>query len=414
MNKRTEVILSISLRPLLFIMYFLSGYLPRDRRIWVFGCWDGRRFADNAGALFRYCQRKDNSPIKAIWISKRKSIVNELRRNGYRAYHAWSIRGLFLCLRAGVYIFDGHTKDINHWSSRGAKRIHLQHGAGGLKKIEREIDITTHRLFKLFHGNARQKMFWRYLLPWHCTKLDLVMAASEQQLEEAQKSYGVAADSVAITGLPRNDIIFDKNREILITEDLRTWIHKARNNGNGICLYMPTFRDTNDKTSAFSWSDLDQTLENSGEKLIAHKHFADINPHPQTKLENVYFLDKHVDAYPLFAKVDCLITDYSSVAYDFMLTGKAIIYFIYDYEYYVSKCRSLRFDYDGVTPGPKVRTLEQMADALALVTAEKKHGEVSVDVEYERIRDFFHAYCDNRSAERAYDSIFARFTAEQN
>ena len=173
---------------------------------------------------------------------------------------------------------------------------------------------------------------------------------------------------------------------------------------------MPTFRDTNDKASTFSWKDLDQTLGSSGARFIAHKHFADTKPHPPNNLENVYFLDKNVDAYPLFTEVDCLITDYSSVAYDFMLTDKPIIYFIHDFEHYVSKCRGLRFDYDSVTPGPKVRTLEQMADALTLVMAEKKHGEIGVDVAYERIRDFFHAYCDNRSAERAYNSIFARFT----
>jgi CDP-glycerol glycerophosphotransferase (TagB/SpsB family) len=393
-------------------MYFLSGFIPRDRRAWVFGCWDGRRFADNSGALFRYCNLKKDSPIKAIWVSRRKDIVNELRSNGYRAYHAWSVDGLLVCLRAGVFIFDGYTKDINHWASRGAKRVYLQHGVGGLKKIEREIDIPTNRLFKLFHGHIWQKMFWRYLLPWHCTKLDLVLAASEQQLKEAQTSFGVSADIVAITGLPRNDIIFDQNGGILIADDLKNWIQQARDNGNGIFLYMPTFRDTNDQAFPLSWSKWNQMLGDCGAKFIVHKHFADTNPHPQNNLANVYFLEKTVDAYPLFMEVDGLITDYSSVAYDFMLTGKSIIYFIHDFENYISKCRGLRFDFDSVTPGPKARTLEQLADALALVIAEKKPGKVRPDVAYEHVRDFFHAYCDNRSAERAYNSIFERFTAE--
>ena len=79
----------------------------------------------------------------------------------------------------------------------------------------------------------------------------------------------------------------------------------------------------------------------------------------------------------------------------------------------VGECRGFRFDFDSVTPGPKVRTPEQLAGALSEVMVAMKQGDSGVDSDYARIRDFFHAYCDNRSAERAYDSIVTRFSSEQ-
>jgi len=199
-----EGALGVMLRPLLFILYFLSGFIARNPHRWVFGSWSGKRFADNGAAMFEYVVARDEPFVEPIWISRDAGVIRGLRNRGFAVYHPWSIKGMLACLTAGVYVFDGLTKDINHWLSRGARRILLRHGVG-IKKVERAIEHPAHRLYKLFHGSARQRLVWSYLLPWHLVRPDLVVATSPDHVQQAQDYYGVSAEKVAITGFPRND-----------------------------------------------------------------------------------------------------------------------------------------------------------------------------------------------------------------
>lgn len=409
MPKSWEILTSVVFRPLLFLMYLLSGWSHRDNRLWVFGSWDGRRFADNSAALFRYCRKRCHPNIRVVWISRCPTIISQLRQDGHEAYHAWSLSGLRVCARAGIFIFDCHTKDINHWLSRGAKRVLLRHGVGALKKIEREIDNPGHRLYRLYHGNAVQRAFWRYLLPWHGTTLDLVIAASRQQWQEAQLSFGVSGDTVAVTGLPRNDMLFGKEGSSSAVSKVYHWVQDKATAGKTVFLYMPTFRDNKQPAFPFSWAALDRRLAMLGAALLAHKHFADVDGDFVRDFDNIMFLGKAMDPYPLFRDVDCLITDYSSVAYDFMLTGKPIIYFIHDFDTYLQKSRGLRFHYDDVTPGLKAHNLESFYEAIEAVTCGE--GIVSTD-HYRQVLELFHAFRDGRSSERVFEAILRRFTSE--
>jgi len=194
----------VILRPFLFIIYFLSGLMPRNPHRWVFGSWSGKRYADNAAALFEYVAAREEGAVKPVWISSDSRIIRSLRDNGYTAHHPWSPKGIYICLTAGSYIFDGLTKDINHWLSRGAKKILLRHGIG-IKKVERAIEHSEHRLFKLFHGSLMQRFIWGYLLPWHLVRPDLMIATSPDHDRQGRLYYGIGADSVVITGFPRND-----------------------------------------------------------------------------------------------------------------------------------------------------------------------------------------------------------------
>jgi CDP-glycerol glycerophosphotransferase len=69
---------------------------------------------------------------------------------------------------------------------------------------------------------------------------------------------------------------------------------------------------------------------------------------------------------------DILITDYSSIYFDFLLHNKPIIFYPYDLEYYKSKDRGLIFDYDKFTPGPKAYNLNQLKKIIMEVIKNNK------------------------------------------
>ena len=400
-----ENIVSVLLRPLLFLLYFASGVIRRDPNLWLFGSWDGRRYADNAAALFRYTPEPLPAAVRRVWISRRRHIVHGLRSQGFRAYHAFSPIGFWYCLRAAVYICDGYLKDINFWTSRGAVQVALQHGPGGFKRIERDIRIPGHRLNQLFHGNWVERAFWSVLIPWHLVRPDLVICASEQQAREAATAYAVAERHIVITGLPRNDEICDPGPFPPGLAPLLETIRDLQRDGRRVYLHMPTLRETYPSPFPAAWRQLDSVLEQEHVTVIAHQHFAqrDDAGADTAVSEHIVCVAAHVDLYPLFSHVDGLITDFSSAAFDYLLTDRPVIHFIPDYDRFLATSRDLRLSFDDCACGPVAKTAPELQTVL--------QSSPRIDVNRRKtLRARFHAYSDGASRERVYGAILARMS----
>jgi len=399
-----RAIAGVIFRPFLFLLYFLSGYAPRDRNKIVFGSWSGYRYADNTAALFEYMLANGDPRLELVWISRDRRIVDRLRRQGVTAYRAWSLAGLGACLRAGIYVFDGLTKDINHWTSRGAQRVLLRHGVG-IKKVERAIDWPSHRLYKLFHGNPLQKLLWRFLLPWHVVRPDLLIATSPDHARQAEVYYAVEPERIVVTGFPRNDQL---QRGVMenVDADVRVWLDESRELGMPVFLFLPTFRD-HQTSQPFAWTKLNEIARRVGVRVLLKLHFVDDRRGVAKSLDNqshVRLADASINPANLFGGVDALISDYSSAVYDFILTGKPLIFFVPDLDQYAGD-RGLYYDFATVSPGPKARDMNELEAALREV-AEQGLGQWAD--EYARIVDKFHTYRDDRSCERTYRAIFDR------
>jgi len=114
----------------------------------------------------------------------------------------------------------------------------------------------------------------------------------------------------------------------------------------------------------------------------------------------INFLDE-IDVAEVLANTDILITDYSSVFFDYLLTDNPIIFAPFDYEKYLTKDRELYYDYDEVTPGPKCKN---WAEVLEWVFKFKDNSELYKD-ERKKVKDRFHKYHDNKSCDRVYKEI---------
>ena len=399
------------LRPLQYVLYIVARVVPRDRKLWVFGSWGGARYADNAAALFKYSNMADKPKVRCIWITQQRAICNSLRSQGYEAHMALSLAGFLYSLRAGVYVFDGLTKDINHWTSNGAKRVLLRHGVG-IKKIEREIDQKDHRLFKLFHGKWWQKIFWSFLLPWHRVRPDLVLASSETHANQAVRFFDVPVENTAITGMPRTDTLFEDEALSKIPKQIMSWIESSRRDNRAIVLYLPTFRDDGSSSVPFDWSTLDSMLANTQANLLFKPHPADKSTisTSDSNYKHVCIIQADVDTSALLPLADCFVTDYSSVVYDFMLLRRPVIFFCPDLKEYQRFSRTLDIPYDEATPGEKVRTLAHLVDVIKDTTSNDVLPH-QVDVDYERVLSLFHSFDDGHSSRRAHDEICKRFVS---
>ena len=295
-------LLLLAARAVLFPLFLLSYLAPRRPNLWVFGSWGGYRFADNAAAFFEYCHR--HVPGRDfVWISRRSTIVQQLRANGYRAYRAWSPLGVAMCLRAGVYVFDCFSKDINFWLSGGATKINLWSGVP-LKTFERDIDNPRNRYYRLFHGSPPERLIWSALMPWHVQKPDLLIATSEETAAITQRAFAVGKEQVEITGFPRNDrLLRERNAEP------PTQLRAALLADRKVFLYLPTFRDDARPFMRLDWAALNDTMARVGAEFFVKRHPIDRGSAPPN-LEHVHELGQDVDVYAVLPHTTALISDY--------------------------------------------------------------------------------------------------------
>ena len=137
-------------------------------------------------------------------------------------------------------------------------------------------------------------------------------------------------------------------------------------------LFAPTFKNAQaDGYYRFSAEELDWLrgwMAEHDAVLGVREHMADRAHAYHAQLAPLGALDLSSARYPnievLYRQSAALVTDYSSCAIDFMLTGRRVISFAYDFEHYAGSERGLFYDLDHVFPGPVCREFAQLAQAL--------------------------------------------------
>ena len=136
-----------------------------------------------------------------------------------------------------------------------------------------------------------------------------------------------------------------------------------------IYVYMPTFRDAETdfiKASGIDFRELNTLMQEQNALFLIKLHPATRTRVAIDGYSNITLLNKDIDIYPLLPKTDVLITDYSSIYYDYQLMpGKHIILYPFDYEDYIKNSRDLAYDFDTYTPGEKVHEWNRLKQVLA-------------------------------------------------
>ena len=147
----THTLLSV-ITSLLFVL------VPKDRHLWIFSSWDGKKATDNPAYFFDYCHEFSNK--KLVWILKSKSEVKNLKAKGIDVYYTYSPLGIYYQLRASCCFFthaifsDFETCFI----ARNTKRCQMWHGIP-MKKIGFDDKRVSFRM-KFFHGTRWNKYFF--------------------------------------------------------------------------------------------------------------------------------------------------------------------------------------------------------------------------------------------------------------
>ena len=112
-------------------------------------------------------------------------------------------------------------------------------------------------------------------------------------------------------------------------------------------------------------------------------------------------MDINQDIYSVINNFDLLITDYSSIYFDYLLSDNPIIFAPFDYDHFIGNQREFYYDYDEVTPGPKCKNWDEVLEWIVKF----KDNSMLYSAERKNIKDKFHKYQDGNSCKRVYEKI---------
>lgn len=251
------------------------------------------------------------------------------------------------------------------------------------------------------------------------SKLDAIASYSKTYNTFMNACYGVDGGKYIITGMPRNDLLLKSNGREKLAKLLKMNIDDKK-----LIYYMPTFRETvygqvdgnkdnfniltNDN---FNMKKFDYFLETFNLKMIIKLHpvhtkqaidyIENIGLKNIYALEDMKFKEAHLDLYEVMNAADLLITDYSSIYFDFLLLERPIIFTPLDLEEYEKNRGFLAEPYDFWAPGPKCYTFEQLTEEILKCLNDNGYYQK----ERQTICNIVHHYKDANSSERVWKLI---------
>jgi len=367
-----------TLRFILYPLYLFSYFVPRDKNIWLFGAHQNR-YAENSKALFIYASKNVKS-VTPIWISGDRSLCEALHVKGYKAYLRWSVKGMYYSLKAKYYFYNVYSDDINFYTCANATMINLWHGIP-LKHIE--FDIKKGPLSRMF--NSGFSPIYRFFKPYIFRNPDYVLSTSSYVTSLFSSAFRIAPSQCLEFGYPRCDVLLDTTT----TKDVKE---------NRVLFYMPTWRSNN----ADFLNDAIPNFHLLNEALKKNSITMMIKLHPNSTSEkkeysHIHFLDEKADVYALLVESDYLMSDYSSIYFDYLLLDKEILFYPFDYDEYTAEDRAFYFEYDEKTPGIKMYSFD------ALLAQINRLETLDYKTKRKEIRDEFWKYQDMYASKRVCD-----------
>lgn len=334
-------IVRVLVAPILWALYVVSGCVQRDPRIAVYGA-TGDRFADNAKYAFIRANRADGSVDEHYWVTGSRQLVRDLEDSGYKAVHRWSLKGVFVCMRASRYYFITYCSDINFWTSRGAQLVNYWHGLP-LKRIEYDIDSGPFRNCY----NPKTLAGWvecltRYIInPAYRTQPTVLYSPHPAFDDLFARAFRIPYSSLVRKRYPRVAALVERR------QNLNSAVAKGTRE-RCVGAYLPTMRDGRGsewlRNCLLDYAEpLDAALTQNHITLLIKAHPNEAIA-PRRLGERLIIVDSKEDTYALLENVDFIITDYSSIIFDAAEIDLPVYLFWPDHDEFRSETRGFYFD----------------------------------------------------------------------
>ena len=365
-RNRWRLLLHGVLKPLLLGWIgsaWLAVLMPKRRRRMLFIGRDGA-FADNAKYLYLYAAANSNGWEVAFWVES-EGLARELDEHRLPYVRSGTLKGLFYLLTTARVVVDNvpWIRDQKYHCLLGARVYQLWHGCP-LKKIELDDDseLGPHVpwLFRAYQwARGRYPSYYLVLSPSRLfSRLAFSAAFKHQRLLEEDYPRNAPFHGTSLLGAA-----------VGVDRSVVERLEEAKAAGGKVVFYMPTFRAYAGHAQLDEVIDFD-ALEAWAERrdvwVVFKLHpFARGSGGPRGRRMIEY--GTHHDVYPALCLADVLVTDYSSVFFDFLHLNRPVLFFPYDLERYLKDDRRMYVDFQEMTPGAMCFTFAELMAELERV-----------------------------------------------
>jgi CDP-glycerol glycerophosphotransferase (TagB/SpsB family) len=221
-------------------------------------------------------------------------------------------------------------------------------------------------------------------------------------------------NQVWLTGLPRNDFILCSDVELPLDYQKHLKDMKKRTSGRKFILYAPTWRIDDKNLYVFSQVELIElsNLLKAHNAILGIRGHANVRSHQFSKKQDlpseIIYVNDIPDVNIILRETEILITDYSSIYIDFLLTKRPILYFTYDVESYLQE-RGFLYELEEAFTDQYFTTFSMLLDKLSNIL---KNSTINKDT-YQRTLRLFHTH-DSHSGRQVVEEILSQCASHEH
>jgi CDP-glycerol glycerophosphotransferase len=348
----------------------------RDPRTILFNSFAGR-FSDNPRAIYEEVVVR-GADLTSVWVST-SDLPPDALRVGPRSRDFAEAAG-----RASIVVSN---EAMPHFVKKpGVTYLQTWHGT-----MLKRIGHDNPRYHADAAGLRRARRDYR--------RWDLLLSQNPHSTRTMRRAFRYDGEILEY-GYPRNDVLLSPQ-----AGQIRQGVRARYGIADDVCLvlYAPTFRDESTDVPGPLPLDLGLLRNTLGDGVhvlarLHHRMLGALTEPPSDFWTNA---SDHPDIRDLYLASDVLVTDYSSVMFDYAVTGKPMLFFTYDIESYRDRLRGFYFDLTEQAPGPLMRTTAELADALGdLARVQSEFKQV-----YAGFRETYCPWDDGSASRRVVDRL---------
>lgn len=373
-----------------------------DDKIILFSTFDGRNYSDSPKAIYEYMLAcPDFDGYKFVWAFREPAKFAYLLDN--KNTYIVKVNTLDYeqtCAMAKYWLFNYRIAD-HVYPKDDQIYVQLWHGTP-LKRLGYDIEISDNAL------NSKAEIREKYKTD--AEKFRYILAPSDFAGEKFATAWNLEAfgkaDTLLIAGYPRNDFLINYTSE----DVARIKGELNLPEGKKVILYAPTWRDNQHKASVgYTYKlgvDFDKLQKQLGDDYIIlfRAHYLVASQFDFAKYQGfVYNASDVSDINNLYVVADLLITDYSSVFFDYANLNRPIIFYMYDLEDYGSEIRGFYIDLAEL-PGDIVENQDDLAQKIKAT----RYDTAFYQQKYEAFHQKFNPLDDGKATQRVIDAVIQK------
>nr|QRZ18444.1 CDP-glycerol glycerophosphotransferase family protein [Virgibacillus sp. AGTR] len=385
--------LSRIIQKFLKLVFIIIARIPVKKNLIVFESFLGKQYSDNPRAIYERLLDSDLD-YKMYWIFDRR-YKDAFQIENIKTVRRMSLKWVYLMARAEFWVSNSrlplwipkpkHTKYLQTWHGTPLKRL-----AADMEEVHMPGTNTT----KYKENFLKESSKWDFLVSANAYSTEIFKRAFQFDREIIESGY------------PRNDFLINANNQESINN-----IKEIANLplDKKIILYAPTWRDNQFYAKGRYKFDLQMDFDQLKKRfskdyiILLRLHYLVAEKLDLKGYEGfIYDFSKHEDIRELYLIADLLITDYSSVFFDYANLKRPMLFYVYDIEEYRDNLRGFYFDFELKAPGPLVKTTEEIIKEISQL---EENGFIpSATTE-----EFYQKFCyleDGEASKRVIEKVF--------